>query len=190
MSGFHSPHPALYRAAQFLAAVKAGLPAWAGGTTFPTAPDLALVKAILPTPAQQRLFNQMPPNDRRHALAVVHILRQAGHDHPALLQAGLLHDVGKSLGQPIVHRVLIVLFEAFWPAALRRLSTPGAAGRWRRPFVIHAEHATIGAAWAKESGCETLTVRLIARHQDDLPPRPVTEEDRLLAVLQWADDLN
>jgi len=173
-----------------LAAVRASLPVWAGGDTFATAEDLALVNAVLPSPAQQHLFGQMPPNDRRHGLAVARTLRQAGHDHPALLQAGLLHDVGKSLGQPIIHRVLIVLCEAYWPAALRRLSAPGPTGWWRRPFVIHAEHPAMGAAWARASGCEPLAVSLIARHQDKLPPQLVTEEDQLLSVLQWADGLN
>jgi hypothetical protein len=190
MTSSRTTHPALYRVAQFLAAVKASLSAWAGQTTFPSAADQALVNTLLPTPAQQRLFAQMPPNDQRHALAVVQTLRQAGHEHPALLQAGLLHDVGKSLGQPIIHRVLIVLFEAFWPAVLPRLATPGVAGWWRRPFVIHAEHPVIGATWAREAGCDSLAVKLIARHQDKLSSNPVAEEEKLLAVLQWADDLN
>jgi hypothetical protein len=190
MSGFQPSHPALYRVAQFLAAVKAGLPAWAGGATFPTGEELALICSILPAPAQQRLFDQMPPNDQRHALAVVRTLVQAGHNHPALLQAGLLHDVGKSRGQPIMHRVLIVLLEAFWPAALQRLSASGGGDWWRHPFVVHAEHAAIGANWAGEAGCDRLAVRLIARHQDKLAAEASGEEERLLAALQWADDLN
>jgi len=190
MSGFQPSRPALYRVAQFLAAVKASLPAWAGGTSFPTSEDLALIDSVLPAPSLQRLFYQMSPNDQRHALAVAHTLVQAGHSHPALLQAGLLHDAGKSLGQPIIHRVLIVLLEAFWPAALQRLSAAGPGGWWRRPFVVHAEHAAIGAAWAREAGCDLLAVRLIARHQDKLLAGSSGDEDRLLAALRWADNLN
>lgn len=190
MSGFQTSHPTLYRAAQFLAAVKTGLPAWAGGTAFPTGKDLALIGSILPVPAQQQLFDRMPSNDQRHALAVARTLIQAGHDHPALLQAGLLHDVGKSLGQPIMHRVVIVLLEAFWPAVLQRLSAPGAGGGWRRPFVVHAEHAATGATWAGEAGCDSLAVRLIARHEDQLQAEASSDENRLLAALQWADNLN
>lgn len=193
-------HPALYRAYQFFVALKAGLPAWAGGGRGPlTAQEQALVKAILPTPAQQALFTRMPPNDQRHALAVVRTLRQAGHHHPALMQAALLHDAAKSLGQPIIHRVLIVLFNAFWPAALARLTgqstkhsapvTVQSVGRWRRPFVVHAQHPAIGGAWAKEAGCDPLAVQLIIKHQDE-PVDTLTEEQKLLAALRWADNLN
>jgi hypothetical protein len=135
----------------------------------------------------------MSPSDQRHAVAVARTLRQAGHDQPALLQAALLHDVGKCLGQPIIHRVLIVLAETFWPEALVRLSTASAevstVSWWRRPFVVHAHHPSIGAAWAREVGCGPLTIDLIARHQDP-PGKARTAEQRLLAALQWADGMN
>lgn len=197
MSSPQVTRPIFYRAVQFFAALKAYLPGWAGGGL--TAVDEALVAAILTTPAQRRLFVGMSPNDQRHAVAVAHTLRRAGYDQPALLQAALLHDVAKSMGQPIIHRVLIVLLKAFWPSALQRLSTPplsppdnggGVRVGWRRPFIIHAHHPAIGAAWAEEGGCEPLTVQLIARHQDTLSNEPVAEEEKLLAILQWADNLN
>lgn len=194
-------HPALYRAYQFFAALRAALPVWAGGARRGSLPahNAALVNAILATPAQRRLFAQMPPNDQRHALAVACALKQAGYNQPALLQAALLHDVAKSLGQPIIHRVLIVLFEAFWPAALARLSrapTNAAAtaldtvGWWRRPFVIHARHPAIGAAWAKKANCDPLAVSLIEKHQNKLAGVSPQELQQLLAALQWADNLN
>ena len=187
-------HPALYRAGQFFVALKAYLPAWAGGVQGDLSPkDETLVKSILSTPAQQRLFERMPPNDQRHAIAATRTLRQAGHHQPALMQAALLHDVGKSLGQPIIHRVLIVLFNAFWPAALTWLETTSmdvtTISRWRRPFVVHAQHPAIGAAWAKDAGCNSMAVSLIAKHQDRLSNES-TEIEKLLAALQWADDLN
>jgi len=202
--------PALYRAFQFFAAVKAALPPWAGGVKGElTTTDRALLASILTNSSQQRLFDRMPPNDRRHAIAVARTLREAGHSQPALLQAALLHDAGKSMGQPILHRVLIVLFEAFWPAALQRLSTLGSSDAgthnspftihnslinnipfWRRPFVIHAQHPAIGAAWAEAVDCEPLAIALIARHQDQLTGPPTNAIDELLAALQWADDLN
>jgi hypothetical protein len=215
---------ALYRAAQFFAALKAYLPTWAGGGLTPV--DEALVAAILTTPAQRQLFARMSPNDQRHAVAVVRALRRAGYNQPALQQAALLHDVAKSIGQPMIHRVLIVLLEAFWPTALQRLGRSGpqrivtspdgenAANRstpnldplsttlrdyplrfastpgWRRPFIIHAQHPAIGAAWAKEAGCEPMAVNLIARHQDILSAEPIEAAERLLTALQWADNLN
>ena len=188
---------AIYRVYQFFMAVKASLPGWAGGDPgLQLVQDQAEVVTILITPAQQSLFKRMTSNDQRHALAVVRTLQQAGHDNPALIQAALLHDVGKSLGQPLVHRVLIVLFEAFWPAALRwlsRLNTTKQVAQiiwWRRPFVIHAQHPALGAEWAEVAGCDPVAVRLIARHQDRLAGRVEAEEERLLAALQWADNLN
>jgi hypothetical protein len=205
-------HPALYRSFQFFAAVKASLPAWAGGLPAELPPaDAALMRSILRAPAQQALFNRMPPNDRRHAIAVAKTLQQDGHHKPVLLQAALLHDVAKSMGQPIPHRVAIVLLEAFWPAGLQKLSQwPGtndelpksdaasstvdlqirAIGWWRRPFVVHAHHPPIGADWAARSACDPLAVELILRHQEKLAGPPASETDHLLAALQRADNLN
>jgi hypothetical protein len=195
-------HPALYRVYQFFVALKAYLPIWAGGIAEQgTVEDEAWLRAVLPTQAQQQLFARMSPNDQRHGLAVARTLQQAGHSQPALLQAALLHDVAKSLSQPILHRVLIVLLEAFWPAALSRLAGqiegqvmqagqvearlrgPG----WRRPFIVHAYHPLIGAAWAEAAGCEAGAVTLIRKHQEKLAPAP---DQDLLALLQWADSLN
>jgi hypothetical protein len=185
-------HPARYRVYQFFTALKAMLPIWAGGGKGGlTTEDERLVRSILPAAGQQQLFARMSPNDQRHALAVARSLQQAGSDNPALLQAALLHDVGKSLGQPIIHRVLIVLLEAFWPAMLERLSTsPARARAWRRPFVVHAQHPAIGAEWAQSAGCDPLAVSLIARHQEILSPTSTETEDKLLAALQWADNSN
>jgi hypothetical protein len=189
-------YPALYRANQFFAAIKAVVLNRAGLTPA----NEVLITSILTTPAQQHLFARMSPNDRRHALAVVRTLQQAGYEQTPLLQAALLHDVAKSMGQPIIHRVLIVLLEAFRPAALKRLSetagqqmgqdSSSSIPSWRRPFFIHAHHPAIGAAWAKEAACEPLAVNLIARHQERLTSEPAGEEENLLAILQWADNLN
>ena len=125
-------------------------------------------------------------------MAVARTLQQAGHTDAALLQAALLHDAGKSLGQPIIHRVLIVLFAAFWPAALKWLARDTTTNLaleqiswWRRPFVIHAHHPAIAAEWAAQADCDPLAVNLIARHEEKADP-----QDKLLVVLQWADNLN
>jgi hypothetical protein len=197
-------HSALYRVYQFFVALKAYLPPWAGGVSGQTTiEDETWLRTILSTQAQQQLFARMAPNDQRHGLAVARTLQQAGHGQPALLQAALLHDVAKSLGQPIPHRVLIVLLEVFWPAGLSRLAgqVEGQGPQmsqveaqlrrqsWRRPFVIHAYHPLIGAAWAEAAGCEAGAVTLIRKHQEKLEGRLAPEQD-LLALLQWADSLN
>jgi hypothetical protein len=98
---------------------------------------------------------------------------------------------------------LIVLLEAFWPAALSRLagqvedqdpqiSQVEAQLRkqgWRRPFIVHAYHPLLGAAWAEAAGCEAGAVTLILKHQEKLAGSPAPHQD-LLALLQWADSLN
>lgn len=201
MPASKSTHPARHRAQyraryrvyQFFVALKASLPTWAGGVRNGWADDdKALVTSILTTSTQQHLFSRMPPNDQRHAIAVARTLQQAGHSENALMQAALLHDVGKSIGQPIIHRVLIVLFAAFWPATLNWLSRDTTSNLaleqiswWRRPFVIHAHHPAIGAEWATETDCDPLAVVLIARHEE-----PTAQKDKLLTALQWADNLN
>lgn len=210
MASSESRRAAAYRAYQFFAALKATLP---GIRRRLTDDDNALVESVLPTPSQKQLFSRMSPNDRRHAVAVARTLQQAGHQDRVLLQAALLHDVAKSLGQPIIHRVLIVLLEAFWPAALLRLSTIPSTQKeqeskdelprsplahsslqqiswWRRPFVIHAHHPAIGAAWAQQVGCDPVAVELILRHQDKLFGDLDYPQQKLLEALQWADNLN
>jgi hypothetical protein len=141
------------------------------------------------TPEAQALFRRQAIQDQRHALAVYHTLQRAGCDDPHLLAAALLHDAGKAAARlSAVHRSIIVLLGRFAPGLLIRLSQ-GEGGGWDRPFVIHARHAEIGARWAEEVGCSSLTVALVRRHEDE-PSDGATEEDRLLAALQAADDAN
>ncbi|OQY26479.1 MAG: hypothetical protein B6243_14220, partial [Anaerolineaceae bacterium 4572_5.2] len=126
--------------------------------------DLALAKSLLGenSPAMA-LFLRMSAADQQHAIAVLQSLRDRGEDHPPLLQAALLHDVGKAMGQPLFHRVAIVLLQTFWPAALVKLADAplNNCPVWRRPFVVHAQHPQIGADWAKEASCNSMTVALI-----------------------------
>lgn len=195
---------AWYRVSQFVAAVKARLPGWAGGGYPNCAGSGKLLDTVLTVP-QQDLFKRMPANDQQHALAVAQTLHQAGYQQQALMQAALLHDVGKSIGQPLIHRVAIVLLQAFWPGVLRRLEASAVLSQashplppdvlsdvawWRRPFVVHARHPYIGAAWARAAGCEPLAVTLIARHQETIDDPEGGSEAELLALLQWADNLN
>lgn len=140
------------------------------------------------TPEAQSLFRRQTIQDQRHALAVYHTLRQAGHEDPHLLAAALLHDAGKATARlSAVHRSIIVLLGCLAPPLLTRLGQ-GESG-WNRPFVIHAQHPVIGARWAEEAGCPPLTVALIRRHEEESADGS-TEEDRLLAALQAADDAN
>ncbi len=150
--------------------------------------ELEQVAHVL-TPASLTLFRSMTVQDQRHALAVCHTLRRAGHTDPRLFAAALLHDVGKAAARlPVWQRAVIVLLERFAPRLLTCLSQGKPQG-WRRSFVVHARHPEIGARWAEEAGCSPLAVALIRRHQER-PGDRRTEQDKFLAALQAADDLN
>jgi hypothetical protein len=141
-------------------------------------------------PLQQELFFQMPPMDQRHCLAVFQALREAGHRDPALLQAALIHDVGKSLGPVgIRHRVTAVLAKALSPRLWESLD--GEPGSWLYPFRVHRQHAALGAELAAQAGCSSEVVWLVAHHEDDHIEGQAQEDiDGRLAALQAADRIN
>ena len=142
------------------------------------------------SPSQIALFRQMQPSEQWHASLVVQRLKEAGQDHPALLTAALLHDVGKIL-HPLspLERAVIVLGKKFFP---RRASHwgKGTPRDFRRLFIVAERHAEWGADLAARAGASTMTVNLIRRHQDARLEKPRSLEDRLLRALQSADDSN
>lgn len=149
--------------------------------------DRALVAATLPPPLL-RLFEQQRPGDQAHAARVCRALVEQGYRQPALLQAALLHDVGKVLGLPLPYRVAVVLLRKFAPAWLRRLAAAGERRRWLRPFTTSLGHPELGARLAADAGAAPAVVALIAHHQDDTIP-----DERLapwLRALQNVDDRN
>jgi hypothetical protein len=131
-------------------------------------------------PAQVALFRRMARSDQRHCLDVFYTLCDAGYYQAALLQAALIHDVGKSGGRlTLWHRVAVVLMQRFAPGWLARLADDGRG--WKAPFAAHVRHAQVGAQWAAEAGCPSQVVDCIRRHHD---PNPENEQ---WAALQWAD---
>ena len=141
--------------------------------------------AFLP-PEQLALFRRMSTADQAHSLRVYQWLLAHGHQQTDLLTAGLLHDCGKSAAHLAVwQRTLKVLLKKLAPDRWRKLSAPVPADDWRYPFYILAEHPQIGAQWAQEAGCSSLTCWLIANHEKDIPSdHPNTP---LLQALQQAD---
>ena len=110
-------------------------------------------------------------------------LQEAGHQDRELLQAALLHDVGKTGGGlTLVHRVAVVLLERYAPRSLERWTKNGQT--WRAPFVCHVQHARLGTQWALDAGLTPQAAEWIRRHHD-----PDPTDDRL-AALQWADRQN
>lgn len=151
------------------------------------------VHAYLP-PAARTLFDSMPHNDQRHSFQVLRTLRGAGQNHPALMQAALLHDAAKSTGGvTLLHRVAVVLIKVARPRWLARWAERPAPRRedLRYPFWTHANHPRLGAELAAAAGCEPLAIVLIGRHQAH--PSISTGDalaDELLAALYAADDDN
>ncbi len=172
-----------YRAGQFFAAVLAHL-------TPLTAAEQAEAQAHLP-PAAWPLFAAMPWPDQRHSLDVLAAARQGGEHSQALAQAALLHDCAKSEGRvQLWHRVAVVLLKAFWPALWTRWGTSAAPAprHWRYPLWAHYNHPQRGAELAAAAGCDPLAIILIGRHQETQTATGDPIADRLLAVLQAADD--
>ena len=147
--------------------------------------ELKRASSVLP-PQARALFLRQARHDQRHEIAVHDALISAGHTAPGLLQAALLHDVGKAAGGvPLLARGFIVVLRRLAPRLADRLGRGPARG-WRRAFVVLAAHPQAGARMAEQAGCAPLTVSLIRRHEE--PVAEVgTEEDRLLAALQAAD---
>lgn len=143
------------------------------------------------SPAELALFRRFDDSDRWHAVYVLRTLRAAGHAHPDLQTAALLHDVGKTrVSLNVWERSLIVLVGALAPDRVKAWGAPAdgpePAGGWRKSFVVKVRHPAWGAEMAAAAGATPRAVALIRHHQDP----STTLADPLLPLLQWADDLN
>lgn len=139
--------------------------------------DPAPARTVLP-PALFALFERMSPEDRQHGLDVLGRLRTAGVTAPPLLQAGLLHDLGKAeAGVGLPHRVARVVLRRSVPPVWRWLS--GCPTGWRRPFWAVANHPERGAVWVETEGAAPEVVALIRHHEREAPEAwrgtPLTE---------------
>lgn len=147
---------------------------------------------LLLTADEQRLFDRFAASDQLHSYRVMQTLRKAGYTEPALLAAALLHDIGKTrVALTAWDRSLAVVGHVAAPGLARRWGVsaepdPSRFG-WRKGFIVKAHHPIWGAGMAAAAGSMPQTVALIQRHQDPVHT-PVTETDRLLQYLQWADD--
>ncbi|HLA43712.1 MAG TPA: HD domain-containing protein [Aggregatilineales bacterium] len=138
--------------------------------------------------AEFDLYLKMSRPERQHHLRVLNDLLAAGHTHAALLKAALLHDVGKTRFRfSLPERALVVPVKAFLPGRFRQWSKSEPRG-WKRPFVISAQHPDWSADMCAVIHVNPVTVELIRRHQTRLDGNPQTETDRLLLLLQAADD--
>ncbi len=155
----------------------------------PRSEDLVLAEEHLPPPLGA-LFHQMSPADQAHGLGVLRSLLARDEKDPNLLAAALLHDVGKSqVRLRLWERIFIVLVSWLAPGRVQRWGE-GQLTSWRRPFIIAVRHPAWGAEIIRQTGGSGELVTLVLRHQEDLPPDPAKEIDRLLYRLQEADGLN
>jgi hypothetical protein len=121
------------------------------------------------------LFSALPQNEQRHGLDVLQtVLRRGGSDR-LLLQAALLHDLGKGeAGISVIERSLAVFLTATFPAGLeawRRLLPS-----FRRRYAAYLDHAALGAHRLAAAGAEQLAA-VVREHHD---PHPKLEPTRRL----------
>lgn len=128
------------------------------------------------------LFGGLPVNEQRHALDVLATLERMGEQDRVLLQAALLHDMGKAAARfSIVDRSLAVFMEALAPAIFARLLNR--LPDFRHRYEAYRQHAAIGAARLEQLGATDLAA-VIAEHH---APAPALERTRRL---RRADGLN
>lgn len=159
------------------------------------AQEIEQVKSEL-TPEQFDLFEGMQRSDQRHSLDVWNTLRGAGYDDPYLLQAALLHDIGKAATRLSVwHRVAFVLTARFTPDWLTRQAneeqgTGMLHHTWwhtlcktwcQAPLTVYAQHAQRSADWAAQAGSDPRVVACIRSHH-----KPGS--DQRSVALYWADE--
>jgi hypothetical protein len=143
------------------------------------------------SPALYALFCRMARSEQIHAIRVMRWLQARGHDHPDLLTAALLHDVGKSRygitlpGRVIASLVLNGSRSAYrYYCAAVHLQPRGL----HRPFVIATQHPVWSAEDMAAAGASDLAVWLARHHAVGLASPPASERDHLLAALMAADN--
>ena len=156
-----------------------------------TPAEKAEVEGVLGAGLAQ-LFRRQTAGEQAHSLRVMRSVVNAGGPYAArreLLQAALLHDVGKSVAPlNLADRTVVVLARRLAPGVAWRCGQGQPRG-WRRTFVTARQHADWGADLCADAGALPVTVNLIRRHQTPLTG-PATPEDKMLTLLQAADDDN
>jgi hypothetical protein len=173
--------PARYRVGQFFRYLRRA----------PLSPvEQAEVARVLASPALRALFARHTPSEQAHALRVLRAVAAGPHPYtrqPELLQAALLHDVGKTVAPVnIFERTLAVLGRRLFPRRAARWGQGQPRGL-RKAFVVAAQHPAWGADLCVQAGAPPLTIALVRRHQNSIP-QPKTAEDQMLRLLHAADD--
>jgi hypothetical protein len=134
----------------------------------PEVDESAAIRGAQLTPDLAAAFRSLPAFDRRHLCRVYETMRLSGTSDPDLLQAALLHDLGKCEGNArvlFVHRTLRVVLDRLAPGLLHRLAALPAQ-RWRFGIALAVHHPHLGAVRAARLGCSSRACWLIAHHED------------------------
>lgn len=156
-------------------------------------PEIEYLQSIL-TPAQFSLFKALPLYEKGHALNVCRTLTSAGYGYDLdLLQASLLHDLGKfdpATGQAIPIWVKVANVAAGTIAgpfyrSWRDRQGQAKPGQWRYYFWLQAAHEERGAELVQKAGGNSRVAALVGQCK-----RLEQRGDRAALALSWADDLN
>ena len=144
---------------------------------------------------ERRLWRQMSPSDRRHAVGVAReTVHRLGPDRARreVVAAALLHDVGKVASSFGTLARAGVTASAMALGRDRIVGWAGDGADLGRPSSTRARagsyltHDRVGAAMLRDAGSAAVTVSWAAEHH--LPPERWTVDAEVGAALKAADD--
>lgn len=144
-------------------------------------PDMSVAEKYLNSQELQ-LFKRLPYYEKRHAIdtAVTLMGFKTGKNRDILIEAALLHDIGKlGSGVGLIKKSILVLMNRFFPDVSRKLA------RNVKMFNIYYNHNMIGARILKDINTNSEVIRLVEHHQpwDDFRMEGID-------LLKKADSLN
>ncbi|HEY8345304.1 MAG TPA: HD domain-containing protein [Bacillota bacterium] len=151
--------------------------------------DQVFVKSYL-NEAGQFLFNQMSVADQAHSIRVARYIIDevaVGKDInlDCLVQAALLHDVGKVKGEiGRINRILVGIIRRFFPRKREQWGRRDKTSALRYALYVDAIHPSRGGYMAESMGINPQVVALIKRHHD---PDSAEDDTPELSLLKLAD---
>ncbi|MDZ7726717.1 MAG: HD domain-containing protein [Dehalococcoidia bacterium] len=144
----------------------------------PSPDDFRLARELLEDEALFALFARQEPRDVVHAVNTARWLLARGHEDAELVQAALLHDIGKGR-QRTRDRVGWVVAETLGAGGW--LADERSPLELRRAFARTRDHSDAGADWLVAAGADVRVVELTRLHHGS------PGGDAMLALLQAAD---